>query len=45
MLFDASETNWGVIDGIDTDIEGIESQIKKWQKQQEAAGRWPKSRA
>jgi transposase len=36
MLFNAVRDQLGRLDGIDADIEGIERQIKNWQKQQEA---------
>lgn len=36
MLFKGVRDQLGRLDGIDTDIEGIERQIKNWQKQQEA---------
>ncbi len=36
MLFNSVRDQLGRLNGIDTDIEGIERQIKNWQKQQEA---------
>lgn len=36
MLFDAIRDQLVRLDGIEADIEGIESRIKRWQKQQEA---------
>ncbi len=36
MLFNAVRDQLGRLDGIDADIEGIERQIKNWQKQHEA---------